>query len=212
MERTMATRRLGGRALWGVAALLSIGVALVSSRYLTSGAFPAPNVIANPFADPWLVGHVGGAATALLIGAFQFLPRVRARMPAVHRWLGRIYVLGCTIGSIAGLILALGSTAGPVATAGFGLLALLWGPATLYGWQLARRRRFAEHRRWMIRSWSLTFAAVTLRLYLPLAPALGLDFFTAYRAIAWACWVPNLLVAELWLRTGPLQVSAALPK
>jgi len=52
------------------------------------------------------------------------------------------------------------------------------------------------HQRWMIRSLALTFAAVTLRVYLPLSVAVGLPFDVAYPVIAWVCWVPNLLVAE----------------
>jgi len=56
-----------------------------------------------------------------------------------------------------------------------------------------------NHRRWMIRSYSLTLAGVTLRIYLPLSIASGIPFLDAYQAIAWACWVPNLLVVEWWL-------------
>ena len=41
---------------------------------------------------------------------------------------------------------------------------------------------------------------MTLRLYLPLSGLLGLPFETRYRVIAWMCWVPNLLVAELLVR------------
>jgi hypothetical protein len=51
----------------------------------------------------------------------------------------------------------------------------------------------------MIRSFALTFAAVTLRLYL-IPPAIaGVDFVTAYQWIAWLCWVPNLAIAEAWI-------------
>jgi hypothetical protein len=59
-----------------------------------------------------------------------------------------------------------GSTAGPIATAGFGALGVAWIITTSLGWRAAMRRRLVEHRRWMIRSWALTLAAVTLRLYM----------------------------------------------
>ena len=52
----------------------------------------------------------------------------------------------------------------------------------------------------MIRSFALTFAAVTLRLYLPLIPLLGLSFIDGYRAVSFLCWIPNLIIAELYLR------------
>jgi hypothetical protein len=54
----------------------------------------------------------------------------------------------------------------------------------------------------MTRSYALTFAAVTLRLYLALAIAAG-AVFTAYPYIAWLCWLPNLAVAELLIRFRP---------
>jgi len=50
----------------------------------------------------------------------------------------------------------------------------------------------------MIRSFALTFAAFMLRLQLPMLFALGMDYPQASNVIAWACWVPNLSVAE-WL-------------
>ncbi len=71
---------------------------------------------------------------------------------------------------------------------------------TLLGWRAVLQGRFAVHRRWMIRSWALTLAAVTLRLYLPLVMVLDLPFLPWYRAISFLAWVPNLVVAELWLR------------
>ena len=80
---------------------------------------------------------------------------------------------------------------------------------TAMAWTSAVRRDFVAHERWMIRSFALTLAAVTLRLYLPIAPVLGYPFMPAYVAISWLCWVPNLIVAELLfvpkasLRTSP---------
>ncbi len=50
----------------------------------------------------------------------------------------------------------------------------------------------------MIRSYALTFAAVTLRIYLPLSQIAGMPFDPAYQTISWLCWVPNLIVAE-WI-------------
>jgi hypothetical protein len=61
--------------------------------------------------------------------------------------------------------------------------------------------RFVQHRAWMIRSFALTFAAVTLRLYLPLAALLSINFVDAYRAISFLAWLPNLLVVEIYLRS-----------
>ena len=81
--------------------------------------------------------------------------------------------------------------------------------ATTQAWRYARERRFAEHRRWMIRSFAMTFAAVTLRLYLPIAPLLGYDFMDGYRITAWAGWVGNLIVVELWMRRSSPRLQPA---
>lgn len=185
--------------LWSLAALLSAGVALFSYRYLIGVGPMSPGVLANLFARPWLFVHIAGAATALLVGPLQFVPRLRARRP-LHRWIGRTYMIGCLIGGAGGLLAAFGSTAGPVATAGFGGLAAAWIIANVQGWRMARAMRFGEHRAWMIRSFALTFAAVTLRLYLPLIFLTGVSFVDGYRAISFLCWVPNLALAELYLR------------
>lgn len=181
-------------------AVLSIAIALVSYRYLTASPTRGPGVLANAFAEPYLVIHVAGAATALLVSPFQFLARFRNRKSGLHRLVGRVYVTGCLTGGAAGVPLALGSTAGPVAAAGFGTLALFWLFTTALGWRRAVERRFVEHHAWMLRSWALTMAAVTLRLYLPIPPLLGIDFADGYRAISWLAWVPNLAAVEFYLR------------
>src|SRR5258708_35055586 len=81
---------------------------------------------------------------------------------------------------------------------GFGLLAVLWLFATAMAYRYIRARDQVSHRRWMIRSYALTFAAVTLRIYLPLSQVAGIPFDAAYQTISWLCWVPNLIVAE-WI-------------
>ncbi len=70
---------------------------------------------------------------------------------------------------------AVGTTAGPVAGAGFLLLGLMWIGCTLEALLRIRGGDVEGHRRWMVRSVALTLAAVTLRLYLGGATALGAD-------------------------------------
>lgn len=188
------------RIAWLILALLCLGIAFYAAHYLLHPPRKPAEALHNPQGVPWLFVHVAGAVTALVLGSFQFLPRLRRGASPPHRWIGRLYVLGCLAGGAAGLILAPGSSAGPIAAAGFGSLAILWMAVTLQGWRAVRQGRFAEHRRWMIRSWALTLAAVTLRLYLPLVMALDLPFLPWYRAISFLAWVPNLIAAELWLR------------
>ena len=204
----MATSRASSVGWW-IIAVFSALIALTSARYLFPGApGAAPTIITNATTRYGaLTVHAGFALTALLIGPFQFAPSLRRRWPAWHRRSGTVYVLCCLIAGVAGLVLAFGSTAGPIATAGFALLAVAWLTCTGQAWRMARARRFADHERWMVRSFALTFAAVTLRLYVPVSQVLGFDFMIAYRAIAWLCWVPNLIVAELLIRRWGLNTS-----
>jgi len=142
--------------------------------------------------------HFLGGSIVIIVGAFQFNTGFRNRYTNLHRWFGRIYVVGISIGGVAALNLAFYSTGGVVAHWGFGLLAVCWLGTTLLAFRYVRARNIALHQQWMIRSYALTLAAVTLRLYLPLFQIAGLSFEEAYPAIAWLCWVPNLLIAEWW--------------
>jgi hypothetical protein len=81
---------------------------------------------------------------------------------------------------------------------------------TVRGFLLIRAGNDIDHRAWMIRSYSLTFAAVTLRIYLPLSLAAGMSFDVAYPAIAWLCWVPNIIVAERLVARMPTHAGMAI--
>jgi uncharacterized membrane protein YozB (DUF420 family) len=197
------------RIAWTLVTLFCLGVAAYSARYLLHPPRTPAQALGNPLGVPWLAVHVAGAVVALVLGSLQFLPALRRGSGPPHRWIGRVYVMGCLVGGGAGLILAPGSHAGPIASAGFGGLAIAWIAVNLLGWRAAVRGRFEDHRRWMIRSWALTLAAVTLRLYLPLVMVLELPFLPWYRAISFLAWVPNLIAAELWLRRAAPRVRPA---
>ncbi|MBL0969204.1 MAG: DUF2306 domain-containing protein [Brevundimonas sp.] len=193
-------QRVATHTLFGLLALMCLAVALFSARFLLPEPFMAEGMAGHLQARPVVfLAHVGGGVVALALGAFQ-LVTWRGPRRRWHRIAGRIYVVACLTGAVAGLGLALTSTAGPVASVAFSLLALCWFGTTAMGWRRAISGDFAQHRRWMLRSLSLTFAAVTLRIMIPLAEIRGLDFAVAYPAIAILCWVPNLVLMELWLR------------
>lgn len=189
------------RGLFLIVTVLAFAVAVYSYRYLLPGSpGSSPMVMSNRFVRLGAVSvHAGFAATALLLGPIQFIRVLRNRWPRIHRWIGTTYVACCIIGGCAGLLLAFGTVAGWVASIGFGSLAIVWIACTAQAWGFARRRKFASHERWMIRSFALTLAAVTLRLYIPIALLLHLNLNTAYQAISYLCWIPNLAVAELLL-------------
>ncbi|MEZ4703256.1 MAG: DUF2306 domain-containing protein [Rhodothermales bacterium] len=146
------------------------------------------------------LAHFLGGALVLALGAFQFNGGLRRRYPAMHRWSGRLYVAGILAGGIGALAMVPRAMGGLPAQAGFGILGLIWLGTTGAGFLHIRRGNLMAHRTWMLRSYALTFAAVTLRIYLPLMVSAGVPFETAYAAVAWLCWLPNLLVAEWIIR------------
>jgi len=198
----MSAGAVGRWTAWGVMAVLSIGVA-GWALFLTATGFEmlGTEIKTNRFPSPLgLELHIAASGFALLTGPFQFLKGLRRAAPGLHRWMGRIYVAACLTGGVAGGAVAMFTTSGPVAGAGFFCLAAAWLLTTSMALRAALMRDFVSHERWMIRSFALTLAAVTLRIYLPPVFIFQLDFIPAYTVIAWMCWVPNLLVAELWLR------------
>ena len=189
----------------GVLAFLSIGVALVAPVPWLFGLIESDggsglvdHLLGSYTANRVLfLTHVIGGAIALLTGPWQLMPRLRARRPRLHRATGYIYVTAVALAGIAALAMARAAWPGPVAQLGFGALAVAWLATTGIGLQLIVSGNRAGHREWMMRSFALAFAAVNLRLtYMPLVLA-GVDEAVAYQIVAWASWVPNLIVAQL---------------
>lgn len=206
MHRAPAPRHDGSmnlkRAGWLAMTVLALTIVAVSARYLTfdpATYFPEQRAI-YVSREVVLGLHIGGAMVALAVGPWQFLARLRRRRPRLHRIIGVSYVAGVLVGAIGGLALATTAHGGVVAGLGFAGLGLAWLVTTGMGLRHALARDFSVHRRWMIRSFALTFAAVTLRCYLALVAVLGLDFTTSYVVIAWLCWLPNLAVAVWFTR------------
>jgi hypothetical protein len=159
--------------------------------------------------------HVLSGILALLVGPFQFLGRLRRRFLRVHRFLGAVYIASATALGLTGLVLAPTAYTGLVAVLGFTFLDLAMLFTTWTAVRMVVARRFGEHRRWMIRSFSLILAGVMLRLMtfahavLSAAGLTDMTFETAYAAISWLCWVPNLLIA-LWITRRPAGVTKAM--
>ena len=183
-------------------AVLSLGVAAYALGVyglMPLGALLHPDMRATFQAHPiGIYAHVFASVIALALGPFQFSSRLRASQIQLHRWCGRAYLgVGVCVGGLAGLYMSLHAFGGIASRLGFGCLALAWLFTGLRAFLAIRRRDVASHRRWMVRNFALTFAAVTLRLYLPSSIALGAAFEIAYPVIAWLCWLPNVVIAEL---------------
>jgi uncharacterized membrane protein len=185
------------KVAWVVMVVLAAGIAAYALVVLLLPGFGPPFVTERRALVPFaLSAHLAGGLVALVLGPWQLNGRLRARAIGRHRWMGRGYVVAVLVGGLGALGLAPLSLGGLVTHIGFGLLGALWLTATLQAYLKIRAGDQVRHREWMIRSYALTLAAVTLRVYLPLSQILGIPFADAYQAIAWFCWVPNLVVAE----------------
>lgn len=191
--RTLGFVMLGVLA-FGVAAY---AVAVYAFRPL--GAFVLPEMRAAYEAHaPVIYAHVFAAAVALLLGPLQLSTWLRNRHTALHRWSGRVYLgIGVLVGGSAAFYMAWFAFGGAIARLGFACLAVAWLYSGLRAYLAIRRGDVAAHRRWMIRNFALTFAAVMLRIYMPTAVTFGSTFEAAYPAVAWLCWLPNLVFVEL---------------
>lgn len=186
---------------WGVLTLFALVEVLFAGRYLTLDPalfFSEQRAIYSAHLTI-LMMHIVGSMVALGLGPFLFLPGWRSKRPALHRWLGRVYLLGNLAGGVGGLLLSSYAYSGALARNGFATLALLWLATGLMAFLRIRAGNVNDHRRWMMRNFALTLAGVMLRLQVPLLTTV-MDFAIAYPLIAWLCWVPNLLIAEWLLR------------
>src|SRR4051812_21181396 len=153
--------------------------------------------------------HIAAGGTALVLAPLQFWAGLRNRARAVHRSLGRIYLTAVLVAGVAALALAPVNSAGMVGFFGFGALAVLWLWTGWRGYRAIRAGDVPSHQAWMIRTMALTYAAVTLRLWLGVLMGVQAPFITtgaeadaafqnAYAAVPFLAWLPNLVLAE-WL-------------
>ena len=191
--------------VWWITTICCVAVSVYATRYFIGRP---PDAHFSRYIFP-LRFHIAGGIGALLAGPWQFSQKLRARALNLHRWIGRFYLVEVAVGSIGGFAMATVSEEGLPTHLGFGILALLWFFTGLQAYRMVRRGDIEAHRRWMIRNFALTLAAVTLRLYLPLMMAvLRLPFREAYITVSWLCWVPNLVVAE-WVVRQRRSIPAA---
>lgn len=180
--------------------VVGYAVAVYVSLPLGAAVHPDMRTAFEAHARMGIYTHVFSAAVALALGPFQFVAGLRAAHPGLHRWSGRLYLgLGVLVGGLSGLYVAFNAFGGPIARAGFMCLAAAWLFTGFKAYHAIRTRDVASHRRWIVRNFALTFAAVTLRLWLPGLVASGFAMAVAYPVVGWLCWVPNLIVAELLL-------------
>jgi len=132
------------------------GGALVAGDYDKWGKFLTHGLISGDrLGNVALAAHLATAAIITALGPLQLVPRLRARLPRLHRWSGRIYLVTVVLVSSSALYLVWvrnervpGDLLQHLGISLDASLILLCGALAL---RAALARRFALHRRWAVR-------------------------------------------------------------
>lgn len=142
--------------------------------------------------------HLVSGPITLILGTLLVIDAFRTTFPGWHNRLGRIQGM-CVLGFMtpSGLYMAFYAEAGPIAAVGFVFLALITAACMILGWRTAMQRKFAAHRRWMWRSYTLMCSAVVIRIVGGFGAVMGIDAPWVYQTSAWMSWIAPLVVFEL---------------
>ncbi|MBG8553851.1 DUF2306 domain-containing protein [Hymenobacter guriensis] len=148
--------------------------------------------------------HITSSLWVLAAGLAQFFPQWFRGRAAWHRRLGKLYVVSIlALAAPSGLVLAFFANGGLVAKAGFTLQCVVWWLSTWQAYRLARQRRWDAHTEWMIRSFAVTLAAMSLRLEsYGLFYLFGTKPIETYLTVTWLSWTGNLVLAEVLVQAG----------
>ncbi|MBP2324807.1 putative membrane protein [Kibdelosporangium banguiense] len=203
MSRTV--RKRWWWLLWGSLTVLALAVAGYFVPPYLSGGTTIPNIDRiTPGYYTSLVIHAVPAGIALITGPWQFVPRLRARFPRSHRVMGRVYLIAVVAAALAAVYSSAVTKSGFPLQVAFFVLIVAWLYTAAKAYRAIRRRDVALHRIWTIRNYTLTFAAVPLRLYqLPLLALMNsvtwLEYKDVYTVSAWMSLLGSILVAEYFI-------------
>lgn len=193
--------------LLGIAALIALGFVI---------GFVTPYLTLDPARfrqywprRGWLLIHISMGTVALLTGPPQLWFGLRRRRLPLHRTLGMVYIASISLSSIAAYYLAFHTDLGWVFGAGLAGLATAWIITTGLAFLSIRRRLILQHQEWMIRSYVVTFAFVTFRIFFGILQATGVGQLNEQLAAAsWFCWAVPLLITEALIQGKKILASA----
>lgn len=155
------------------------------------------DIVFDPIWRPTFYLHVISGMAVILIGPFQFLKKFRNKNIGLHKTLGKIYTYGVLgIAAPTGLIMAFYAEGGLSSTIAFLVMSALWFLTTTVAIIKIKKKDLIGHQKWMMRSFALSFAAVTLRLLVPTFSLFTDNFEFIIVSTAWWSWLLNLLIVE----------------
>ena len=156
----------------------------------------------------WLFLHTSGGTLALLTGPWQFWTGLRQRNLQIHRWTGRLFLLGVVMGAAGSIGLAVMAVGGWAFEFGLMGLASAWLVTTAMAYYSIRQGLVALHKEWMIRAYVVTFAFVFFRILSDYGPTSRLQPENDRSiTIAWSCWVVPLAVTEMVFQLRRLRAA-----
>jgi uncharacterized membrane protein YozB (DUF420 family) len=157
-----------------------------------------------------LLLHISGGMLALLTGPWQFWTGLRQKHMQVHRWTGRLFLLGATMGVIGATYLAFTTTYGWAFGTGLLGLACAWASTCGMAYYAIRRGLVQIHKEWMIRAYVVTYAFVTFRVFSDYGPISRLQPVNDLSiTLSWACWVVPLCITELVMQFRRMRKAVA---
>ena len=191
------------KILWIIFPLLSILISLYPLKYLfgagTVGILnnKPDSVLSSLLWNIAFYTHISLGGIALFMGWIQFSTKLKMRRPRIHKTLGKIYTISVLLSAISAFFIAMFADEGPWASLGFSCLSIIWFYTTLMAYLTIKKKQLVRHQFFMIYSYAACFAAVTLRIWLPVLILTFGNYSTAYIIVAWLSWIPNILVAYL---------------
>lgn len=212
--------------VWISATLFGLYILAFYAGALAEGEMAAWNRVLPGLHDPERpaatlgIGlHFFAGGVILALGCIQLMSGVRDRWPALHRWTGRVYVTAALLAGLGGLtfIVIKGTIGGPVMDVGFGLYGVLTVLAAVQTIRHARAGRMGVHRAWALRLFALAIGSWLYRMdygfWLMLTDGVGhtRDFRGPFDVVmSFWFFVPNLMVAEAFIRARRVTASPAL--
>jgi len=141
--------------------------------------------------------HVYTSIFVLLAGFLSIL-RKNFGLKNFHRNTGKIYIfLILFLAAPSGIYMGVFANGGFLSKLSFVILGCLWWFTTFKAYQLARQKKFKEHKQWMWRSFAFTVSAITLRMWkIFIVYLFHPNPMDVYQIIAWLGWIPNILLIE----------------
>lgn len=200
--------------LLGLIVLLTLPFAIYAVNFAQGGlrdALPTQHYIRsdNPVANLSIFSHMAAGAAITVLVPLQLIPSIRLRLPALHRWSGRLIIIAAIATSVGGLVYislrgTIGGTAMDIGFSIYGVLVLVTALQTI---RYARARRFGDHNAWALRFFWLALGSWFYRVhyglwYLATDGLWSNSQFTGGFDLAQsvAFFLPYLLGVEVYLR------------